>query len=206
MYLLSLETTSQTASVAVLEDNSVLLEHTWISRDPGRELVSIVSLAFTRTGIAPENIDRVVVSTGPGSWTGIRLSMGFALGIARSDAQRIYGVSSLEGLAFQLGEARKMGAVVPGTGQVLCCCRFADRASLIRKPEPLFRGKISEARAHMRTCGIIARSGMMETTPRLAGRNAYEIPLFPRASANGGLAYARILLNIKPENMPDYEK
>jgi tRNA threonylcarbamoyl adenosine modification protein YeaZ len=206
MYLLSLETTSPVTSIALLEDDTVLRELLWRSRDAGREIIAAVDTALAPTGLAVDDIARLVVSTGPGSWTGIRLGFGLALGLAKGDSRKLYGVSSLEGIAFQLGETRDTGVVIPSVATKFHCARYADREALVAAPEPFLSGDIAAVREHLKRCGLVAVPEQPDAAVRFAAPRAREIPLSPRASASGRLALARILRGITPKNTPGYEK
>jgi tRNA threonylcarbamoyladenosine biosynthesis protein TsaB len=83
--------------------------------DPGRAQASDLFPALERlvaaTGARPGGIEVVVVGTGPGSYTGLRVGIATALGIARGAGAELVGVPSGEALVF--------GRVPVGTEAVL---------------------------------------------------------------------------------------
>ncbi len=100
MKILSIETSSQRGSVAYIENSDVRCEYLFKSADIAGELTGKVERVIADSGTAPGGFDRIVVSTGPGSWTGSRLGLSFAKGLAMGDSSRLYVVGAHEGLLF----------------------------------------------------------------------------------------------------------
>ena len=65
----------------------------------GEALMPLVEAAAARAGIAPQALDIVAVSLGPGSFTGVRVGLAAARGIALAAGARLVGVSSLAAVA-----------------------------------------------------------------------------------------------------------
>ena len=59
----------------------------------------MVDRALSRTGLPPEALDFVAVTVGPGSFTGIRIGLAAARGIALATDARLIGVTSFEAVA-----------------------------------------------------------------------------------------------------------
>lgn len=101
MTLLALDTSTAWASVALYDGRAVLAEETWhAQRRHGDELFPTIErmLAHQRTTLA--EVDRVAVATGPGSFTGLRVAIAAAQGIARGAGAALVGVSTLDVLAY----------------------------------------------------------------------------------------------------------
>ncbi len=62
-------------------------------------LLSLILESLKKTGVPPDKLDLIAVSTGPGSFTGIRVGLGVALGLADSLGKKAMGVSTLTALA-----------------------------------------------------------------------------------------------------------
>ena len=99
--LLALDTSTEWASVALFDGTTVLAEETWhAQRRHAEELFPTIErlLGHTRTPLA--SLDRVAVATGPGSFTGLRVAIAAAEGIARGTGAALVGVSTLDVLAY----------------------------------------------------------------------------------------------------------
>ncbi|MEK7862499.1 MAG: tRNA (adenosine(37)-N6)-threonylcarbamoyltransferase complex dimerization subunit type 1 TsaB, partial [Chloroflexota bacterium] len=80
---------------------SVLAEETWhAQRRHGDELFPTIErlLASARSSLA--DVDRIAVATGPGSFTGLRIAIAAAQGLARGAGAALVGVSTLDVLAY----------------------------------------------------------------------------------------------------------
>lgn len=101
MSLLALDTSTSWASVAVYDGASVLAEETWLAqRRHAEELFPTIERLLGHTGTSLEAIDRVAVATGPGSFTGLRVAIAAAQGLARGSGAALVGVSTLDVLAY----------------------------------------------------------------------------------------------------------
>lgn len=63
-----------------------------------------------------DQIDRIAVTIGPGSFTGVRVGLAFARGLALAIRKPCLGVSTLEALALQQGEEGLRAAIVSAAG------------------------------------------------------------------------------------------
>ncbi len=103
--LLALDTSTSTASVALFDGHRVLSETTWqAGREHSTRLLVEVDLAFERIGRTPTELAGLVVARGPGSFTGVRVALSVAKGMAAGLSIPLWGVSSLDVLAHAAGE------------------------------------------------------------------------------------------------------
>jgi tRNA threonylcarbamoyladenosine biosynthesis protein TsaB len=99
--LLALDTSTSTASVALFDGERVLSETTWLAgREHSTRVLSEVDLAFERSGKNVEQLTGLVVARGPGSYTGVRVAISVAKGMAAALGVPAWGVSSLDILAW----------------------------------------------------------------------------------------------------------
>ena len=101
MTLLALDTSTAWASVALFDGRAVLAEETWhAQRRHGDALFPAIEriLASAHTSLA--DVDRIAVATGPGSFTGLRVAIAAAQGLARGAGAALVGVSTLDVLAY----------------------------------------------------------------------------------------------------------
>ncbi len=101
MALLALDTSTDWASVAVYDGRAVLAEETWrAQRRHGDELFPAIERLLAAARVSLADVDRVAVATGPGSFTGLRVAIAAAQGIARGAGAALIGVSTLDVLAY----------------------------------------------------------------------------------------------------------
>ena len=101
MTLLALDTSTEWASVALYDGRDVLAEETWhAQRRHADELFPTIERLLARTRMTLASIDKVAVATGPGSFTGLRIAIAAAQGIARGAGAAMVGVSTLDVLAY----------------------------------------------------------------------------------------------------------
>lgn len=100
MRVLSLDTSSPVGSVAVVVDDALLCELTIRVREShGETFLPWVARALESAGLAPKDLDLVAYCRGPGSFTGVRIALSVAKGLALATGVPIAGVSSLRALA-----------------------------------------------------------------------------------------------------------
>jgi len=101
---LALDTATDTASVA-LHDGDVIAESTWSSRRRHTvELAPRVRRMLDGSGLAPRDLAGIAVALGPGSYTGLRIALSLAKGIALSVPVQVVGVPTLDILAAALAD------------------------------------------------------------------------------------------------------
>lgn len=66
----------------------------------GERMLPLVEELLAEAGWAPSSLDRVGVGVGPGSFTGLRIGVALAQGIALGLDRPVVGVSSLQAMAF----------------------------------------------------------------------------------------------------------
>ena len=69
--------------------------------------------AFEHTGQTPSDLDLIAVSAGPGSYTGLRIGMSLAKGLALSTGAAVVAVPTLQALAMTSGVEGPVAAVLP---------------------------------------------------------------------------------------------
>ena len=103
MRILALETSAKAVSAAVTEDGKVLCsgyQDTGLTHS--RTLMPIVEAMLKNTGLTVQDCDAVAVAAGPGSFTGIRIGVSAAKGLAFAADKPCAAVSTLEAMARNL--------------------------------------------------------------------------------------------------------
>ena len=118
MTLLALDTSTAWASVALYDGKAVLGEETWhAQRRHGDELFPTIERLLANARLSLKDVDRVAVATGPGSFTGLRVAIAAAQGIARGAGASLIGVSTLDVLAYPHAPSKQRTCAILPAGR-----------------------------------------------------------------------------------------
>lgn len=120
MKVLGIDTSTEIGGIALAEDEVLLGEVTLYLQGKFSEgLVGALEWLLDITKVELEEIEGIAVGLGPGSFTGLRVGLGFAKGLAFSLKKPLVGVSSIEAMA--------LGA---GKDGLVCCLLDAKKGEL----------------------------------------------------------------------------
>ncbi|MFA5523961.1 MAG: tRNA (adenosine(37)-N6)-threonylcarbamoyltransferase complex dimerization subunit type 1 TsaB [Tissierellales bacterium] len=112
MKVLAIDTSSMSATCAIIDDDKLLVEYTLNHKlTHSQKIMPIIKEALQSCNLKPEDIDVFAVAKGPGSFTGLRIGVATVNGLAQSVSKRVVGVSTLDALAFNLPYCE--GLIVP---------------------------------------------------------------------------------------------
>lgn len=118
MAVLALDTSTVVATAAVVDRGAVLSELSWtVPRSHSEKILPAVDDVLRMAGVSVKDITLLGIALGPGSFTGLRIGLSLAKGLAEGMGVRISGVSTLHLLAAQ--SRLHKGLIVP----VLCAQR-----------------------------------------------------------------------------------
>ncbi|MCC7439802.1 MAG: tRNA (adenosine(37)-N6)-threonylcarbamoyltransferase complex dimerization subunit type 1 TsaB [Armatimonadetes bacterium] len=101
--LAAIETTGDTCGIALFEGNQLLAElHVALPRAHDRLLATLFQQSLDVVGKPAADLSAIAVSTGPGSYTGIRIGVSFAIGLALGTGVPIIPVPTLDAIAYSL--------------------------------------------------------------------------------------------------------
>lgn len=121
MRVLAFDTSTPRTAVAVVEDERVLAEDDSASEDKhGDTLLPRVRAVLASAGLSLERIELFAVGIGPGSFTGLRIGLATAKGLALATGVPLRGVCSLRALAAGVSDRAELtvAALDAGKGEL----------------------------------------------------------------------------------------
>lgn len=181
MTILLLETATQICSAALSKDGQIVAEkHSDEPNAHSSKLAVFIDNLYKETGISPNQLDAVCVSSGPGSYTGLRI-----------------GVSSAKGICYALG--------IP----MLAIPTLQNMASLYFAKHPDYNGLVCpmiDARRMECYTAIYGRNGIeKETTAEVIEQGIYDrwMDKGPVVFVGDGAEKTRPLLSVHPNALYD---
>ncbi|RJS54741.1 tRNA (adenosine(37)-N6)-threonylcarbamoyltransferase complex dimerization subunit type 1 TsaB [Bacillus subtilis] len=100
MTILAIDTSNYTLGIALLREETVIAEHiTYLKKNHSVRAMPAVHSLLNACDMTPQDLSKIVVAKGPGSYTGVRIGVTLAKTLAWSLHIPITAVSSLETLA-----------------------------------------------------------------------------------------------------------
>jgi tRNA threonylcarbamoyladenosine biosynthesis protein TsaB len=139
---LVIDTSLNACGLGLFDDETCLFQITEGMTRGQQERLPVMALeAFQTTGIKPKALDIIGVTLGPGSFTGVRVGLSFAKGLAAGAGVPLKGVGTLEALGHhaELRDKSRLAVVNGGRGQIYVQ-RFPQGAAItldINAPEAI---------------------------------------------------------------------
>jgi tRNA threonylcarbamoyl adenosine modification protein YeaZ len=104
MRVLAIDTALAACAAAVLDtaDAAGVHESLAMQRGHAEAVMPLVARVMARAGIAFSDLDRIAVTTGPGSFTGLRVAIAAARGLGLAAAKPVIGLTTLAAYAAPL--------------------------------------------------------------------------------------------------------
>jgi tRNA threonylcarbamoyladenosine biosynthesis protein TsaB len=185
--LLALDTATAFASIALFDGDQVLAESTWrAGRTHTVRLLSEVEALLARVEVDTKDLTGLAVTVGPGSFTGVRVGISVAKGLAVGLSLPLRGVGTLAVLAHGVAvRGQILAAIEAGRGRFVAAplergcalapprnvdadglLRLADPADLIvgelapelrARLELALPGRLASPAASLRRAGVLAQ-------------------------------------------------
>jgi tRNA threonylcarbamoyladenosine biosynthesis protein TsaB len=170
-------------SVAVARDKAVLAHHRAEGRDQAATLIPAIAATLESAGVVRGDLGLIVVTVGPGSFTGVRVGLAAARGLAVALGVPLAGVTTTATLLAQAEAQDRLAVAAIDThlGDWFCAIREGDQAPFLSSTEALAE------RLKGRSCHIIGPQADV-LAPRLGDAKAQ--PALPDAAAIARLALA----------------
>jgi len=154
MRVLALDTTTEACSAAILTDTGLFGMAEEVGRGHAERILGMVDAVLQESGLALGMLDGIAACIGPGAFTGVRISVAVAQGLAFGADVPVVAVSTLEALAYQAirgGATRAMACLDARMGEIYWGCFSQDAA----------RG--------LSACGIPVVGAAADVIPQFAG-------------------------------------
>ena len=139
MRVLAVDTATEASSVALLSGGELLSRYAEGGLSHAQQILGMVEAVLAEAQVSLSMLDGIAASIGPGSFTGVRISVAVAQGLAFGAGLRVAPVSTLEALAFQAmrsGAANALACLDARMGEVYWGCFAADPARGVAASSP----------------------------------------------------------------------
>jgi len=122
--VLALDAATEACSVALLLDGELILRSIESGKSNSQLLLGLVEEVTAEAQVSLSMLDGIAASIGPGAFTGVRISVAVAQGLAFGSGLKVAPITTLEALALQALQARvggPGGTLVGGTDAALAC-------------------------------------------------------------------------------------
>jgi tRNA threonylcarbamoyladenosine biosynthesis protein TsaB len=164
--VLALESSSSRVSVAVWEGNEV-----WRGAEEGRGS-KILPLLVQRAVEAAGKPERILVGVGPGSFSGVRVAVALAQGLARGwGGVEIEARRSTSAVGWKLRDVSFLGIFCDARRGKLCFTAYAQ-GKLSREPQLIERSELAE---YLSKCSLAVSTDGLEGVPRVEWPDAADL-------------------------------
>lgn len=179
--VLAIDTAGSACSAAVTRGGAVLAaERRPMRHGHGEALLPMIDRVVAAAGLAPERIDIVAAATGPGGFTGIRVGLAAAHGIALATGARLVGISSFEVVAASVRDSRSLLVALDSRREDLYVQPFAPAEGRpLAEPLAVLPGALADylEAAGLRPAGplLIAGDAALAGAAALKGRSGIAV-------------------------------
>lgn len=136
MNLLGIESSSRKLSVGLMKEDIFSELHSEKINDTANSLPLLSKKIINNASLSFENLDAICISAGPGSFTGLRVGMSYAKGIAIALDIPIVPVSTFDSLAFN-NSSEELYTLIYSHGNTFYICKYSlDNGILLKSSEP----------------------------------------------------------------------
>ncbi|QGU87746.1 tRNA (adenosine(37)-N6)-threonylcarbamoyltransferase complex dimerization subunit type 1 TsaB [Erwinia sorbitola] len=120
--ILAIDTATEACSVALLNDDRLLAHFELCAREHTQRILPLVQQILQEGNVALRELDALAFGRGPGSFTGVRIGIGIAQGLALGAELPLIGISTLKTMAQSAwrlhGASRVLAAIDARMGEV----------------------------------------------------------------------------------------
>ena len=136
MNLLGIESSSRKLLVGLMKEDSFSELHSEKINNTANSLPQLSKKIIKNASMSFEDLDAICISSGPGSFTGLRVGMSYAKGIAMALDIPIVPVSTFDSLAYK-NTSEKLSTLIYSHGNTFYVCEYTiDDGNLLKSSEP----------------------------------------------------------------------
>lgn len=156
-------------TVAVLRDGAPLASHRAEGRDQAATLLPAIASTLEQAGVSRRDLSLLAVTVGPGSFTGVRVGLAAARGLAVALGVPLAGITTTAVLLAQAGASDRLAvaAIDSHLGDWFCALGEGDRVPFLASTEVLAK------RIDGRSCRIVGPQADV-LAPALANAEAQD--------------------------------
>lgn len=168
MSLLAIDTATPSMSIALHDGDRLLAECTqWVGRGHNSQLAPLIARILGQTGVKAEELTALAVAVGPGSYTGVRIGVALAKGLAAARDLPLVPVTTLETLVVAVPyyrESPSLLVVLPAGRKRIIYAEYWPMGNGWAESQPAkigdWQGVLAEYARPMLFTGEISAEGM----------------------------------------------
>jgi tRNA threonylcarbamoyladenosine biosynthesis protein TsaB len=210
MTVLAIETATQTCSVALVQEETTLASRVLPPETKAAKyLAPAIREVLAEAGKDLDEVTALSIDVGPGSFTGLRVGIGLAKGLAFARDLPVYGILSLDALAEQARQELAPDVLAGGFATILDAYRGQVFVKGFGKPGSDPAGEATVIDLDEWLAGPEGQSLLFGQVPKARLADVRDRRLFlpageqavPQASAVGRLAARRIAIGHPPDDV-----
>ena len=134
MKLLALDTATERCSVALSLDGEIIVRATETPRGHAELIVPMVDEVLREAGLTLRELDALAYGRGPGAFTGVRIAVGVAQGLAYGASLSLVGISNLAAVAQACADAASVLVCMDARMNEAYWCTYALGARGLMEP------------------------------------------------------------------------
>lgn len=136
--ILSIETSGKTCGIALSYGGELIAEYTsFESNEHDRLLAEYIRRILSDFSISVSDLEAVAVSSGPGSFTGLRIGVAMAKSLCFEDNPKLIGIPTLEAFAYKSAEnneeQKSIVSIIPSHKNLIYLQEFDNQANSIEE-------------------------------------------------------------------------
>ncbi|CAH0533282.1 tRNA threonylcarbamoyladenosine biosynthesis protein TsaB [Vibrio stylophorae] len=130
--ILAIDTATENCSVALMIGDQVIEQSLLAPREHTQKVLPMVDQTLAQAGLSLQQLDAIAFGRGPGSFTGVRIGIGIAQGLAFGADLPLIGISTLQAMAqatYRLHQAEHVLAAIDARMNEIYFGHYARQAN-----------------------------------------------------------------------------